>query len=205
MRVHSAHRTSARFFLAASVLLSFCLYALAVPNGKTTAAQGGTLTTAERTVLINGVPAQAGASVPSGSTVSTVADGDALVDLGALGKVLIRPSTVAKLDYGSGSVEVTLLECGSVTHTVPSGVTGRVKTNEPVYTEVVVSRGEVIVNQEDRKGNSKDKRIKAENGDPESENVYNTKSVEADKDEETVYTVNCCQCCFVERRLPGSK
>ncbi|HXG67820.1 MAG TPA: hypothetical protein VNO70_22155 [Blastocatellia bacterium] len=205
MKIQALRGVPARFPATVSLVILFCLSALAAPGVNPPAAQSGTLTSATGTVTVNGAPAHSGASVASGSTISTGTDGDALIDMGSLGKLQLRPNTVVKLTYDAGSSLVEVVECGSLTHTVPSGATGQVKLDEPMVTQVVVARGEVYVNREDLQGKSLNgKRIKADKNDSEKEDVYNTRSVEARKDVETVYTVNCCQCCFVEQRLKDS-
>lgn len=76
----------------------------------------GTLTVKGGTVTINGNPAQTGATVMSGSVIST-GSGAAVIDLGPAGRVEVGDHTTATIICVGGSVEVrtncskTKVEC----------------------------------------------------------------------------------------------
>lgn len=69
-------------------------------------ATSGTLT-GTGSISINGNPAQSGATVLSGSVISTGGDGNATIDLGPLGRVVLRPDTTIVLNFTDDSVAVT--------------------------------------------------------------------------------------------------
>jgi hypothetical protein len=93
-------------------------------------------------ITVNGIPAQPGATVLSGSTIATGADGLAALDLAGSGRVELRPRTTAELVLSPGSVEVTL-GAGAITQSVPAGVTGQAKfRGDRVH--LAVLRGELV-------------------------------------------------------------
>src|SRR5881394_690184 len=104
----------------------FTLTALALPKAKTSAnetttiVQGltGTVSGSGR-ITINGQPAQAGARITNGSVIVTDADADAVVDLGLLGQITMRPNTAIKVVMSQNSCQVMMQYCGSITQTVP--------------------------------------------------------------------------------------
>jgi hypothetical protein len=154
------------------------------------AAQGpsGTLTGVGE-IKVNGNPAQTGATVLSGNTIETGRDGDASIEMAQLGRVQLRPSTEIKLTMESGRYEVLVEDCGSVTATVPAGVSAVLRMAESQLTEVAVTRGEVRV----RAGGS-DEVLKA----GESKTFQGgIESVTASGD--AIFTVNCCEC-----EVPGA-
>ena len=67
----------------------------------------GTLTVKAGQVTINGNAAQTGATVLTGSIISTSSNGKAIIDLGALGRVEIGDHTTATLTCAAGSLEVS--------------------------------------------------------------------------------------------------
>jgi len=66
----------------------------------------GTLTVKSGQVSINGNAAQTGATILSGSIISTSSNGKAIIDLGALGRVEIGDQTTATLTCAAGSLEI---------------------------------------------------------------------------------------------------
>src|SRR5262245_41215968 len=70
-------------------------------------------------ISVDGVPIQGSARVATGSVVLTEGDGDAVVDLGALGKVVMRPNTEIKFTLAPNSVQMLMDRCGSITVTAP--------------------------------------------------------------------------------------
>ena len=86
----------------------------------------GTLT-AHGPVDINGNQAKTGATVLNGSIIMTRTGGHASIELGPLGRVDVGNNTTITLYMVGNGVEVSLNQCGSVTLTLPSGVSGLVK------------------------------------------------------------------------------
>src|SRR5437762_13768934 len=66
----------------------------------------GTLTVKAGQVSINGNAAQTGATVLSGSIISTNSNGKAIIDLGGSGRVEIGDHTTATLTCAAGSIEI---------------------------------------------------------------------------------------------------
>jgi ferric-dicitrate binding protein FerR (iron transport regulator) len=94
---------------------------------------------------IDGEEAQPGASVLSGSTIATGPDGNAVVDLGSLGRIELRPNTTIKVAFANNSVSVSLDHAGSMAQSLPTGVAGQlILQGERARLSVV--RGEVEVN-----------------------------------------------------------
>lgn len=94
---------------------------------------------------IDGEEAQPGASVLSGSTIATGSDGNAVVDLGSLGRIELRPNTTIKVAFANSSVSVSLDHAGSIAQSLPTGVAGQlILQGERARLSVV--RGEVEVN-----------------------------------------------------------
>ena len=94
---------------------------------------------------IDGEEAQPGASVLSGSTVATGPDGNAVIDLGSLGRIELRPNTTIKVAFANNSVSVNLDRAGSMAQSLPTGVAGQlILQGDSVRLRVV--RGEVEVN-----------------------------------------------------------
>lgn len=186
-----------------SALFAMAMVFLLAP-AKTTgspAAQdlSGTLTVSGH-ATVNGKAAQTGMTVMSGSVIETEPDGDVTIDLGALGRIQMRPNTKIDLHLAPGSCQALLDRCGSITQQVPSGVTGQVRIVDAKYVQVAVTNGKVAINRE----------IKKRSGDMETQKVslrarsdkryYDVREVNADGD--SLFTVQCCQCCFVEKTRP---
>jgi hypothetical protein len=94
---------------------------------------------------VNGNVVQNGATVMSGSTITTNSDSDAALDLGALGRITLRPSTEIRLTMVGNKVEVELRRCGSLTQSVPKGVETRVTVSNSETMTVSSSLGEAKV------------------------------------------------------------
>lgn len=105
-------RASISIFLAIAVASVFTLRSFAAPEankstGETVAQDcTGTLTVKAGQVTINGNAAQTGATVLTGSVISTSSKGKAIIDLGALGRVEVGDSTTVTLTCVAGSLEV---------------------------------------------------------------------------------------------------
>jgi hypothetical protein len=97
------------------------------------------------TVLVNGNVVQNGATVTSGSIVATNSDSDVAIDLGALGRINLRPSTEIKLTLSANRVEVELRRCGSMDQNLPKDVEGLVTVSTSQTMTVTSSLGEAKV------------------------------------------------------------
>ena len=108
----SSPRSSISLVLAIAVASVFTLRSFAAPEAAKPHAAGtnqdctGTLTVKAGRVTINGNAAQTGATVLTGSVISTSSNGKAIIDLGALGRVEVGDSTTATLTCVPGSLEI---------------------------------------------------------------------------------------------------
>lgn len=80
-------------------------------------------------LTIDGEVARSGATVASGSRVATGADGAAVIDLGALGRIALRPNTTITLTFSAGAVSVMLDGAGAIDGSLEAGVTGKLRTS----------------------------------------------------------------------------
>lgn len=109
----SSPRSSISLLLAIAVASVFTLRSFAAPEAVKPHAVGtnqdctGTLTVKEGRVTINGNAAQTGATVLTGSVISTNSNGKAIIDLGALGRVEVGDRTTATLTCVAGLLEIT--------------------------------------------------------------------------------------------------
>jgi hypothetical protein len=109
-------RASISLFLAIAVASVFTLRSFAAPEANKAANKAagetvaqdctGTLTVKAGQVTINGNAAQTGATVITGSVISTSSNGKAIIDLGALGRVEVGDNTTATLTCAAGSLEI---------------------------------------------------------------------------------------------------
>jgi hypothetical protein len=106
-------RASISIVLIAAVAALFTLRSFAASEASKPARESanvqdctGTLTVKAGQVTINGNTAQTGATVMTGSVISTSSKGKAIVDLGALGRVEVGDSTTATLTCVAGSLEI---------------------------------------------------------------------------------------------------
>jgi hypothetical protein len=158
----------------------------------------GTLT-GTGTLLVNGNVVQSGATVINGSTVATDAYSDAVLDLGALGRIKLRPGTEIRLRLSQGRCEVELTHCGSMTQSVPKGVTGVVRSSVSQILQVASTIGEARVHGQvviDDKGAAPANTVNAQ---MEDVTVIQDESRSFDKIEtitatDATFTVNCCEC-----------
>jgi hypothetical protein len=93
-----------------------------------------TLTSARGAVTVNGSPAQTGATVMSGNAISTGPDGNAIVDLGSLGRLEIRPNTALTITLSPDKAEVKT-QCGHTHVTVLHGTTSVTSTETKTIAE----------------------------------------------------------------------
>ena len=158
-------------------------------------ALGGTVT-GVGLILVDGTPIGGPTRVTSGSSIYTGADGDAMIDLGTLGTIRLRPNGSVKLQLSASNSNVLLEYCTSLTQTVPPGVTGHIQMNHPEKVEVGVTSGRAFVNTGTERG-SKRLKLKATT----NKTLYDFKEVTSDStvNGQSIVTVSCCQCCFVEK------
>jgi hypothetical protein len=108
--------------LAITVTTLFSLRSFAAPEAVDMDATGlisgpllegptGTLTIRDGEVTINGNAVQTGATVMTGSRITTDSDGVAVIDLGGLGRIEIRDDTTIILNILPGGVHIRS-ECG---------------------------------------------------------------------------------------------
>jgi len=96
-------------------------------------------------ITVNGNPVQSGATVLSGNTIATGPDGNAVIDLGKLGRIALKTNTEIVLTLSEGDANVRLNRCGLLTQVVPQGVNGRVDIPHRERMRVSVDRGQVEV------------------------------------------------------------
>src|SRR5436190_7101149 len=114
MRLQPSYpRTSMSMILMLTVITLFTLRSFASPEtGKPavepSSAQDctGTLSVKAGQVTINGNAAQTGATVLTGSIITTSSNGKAIIDLGALGRVEIGDHTTVTITCAAGSIEI---------------------------------------------------------------------------------------------------
>lgn len=143
-------------------------------------------------ITIDNAVAQNGATVGNGSVIATAADADATVDFGALGKLVMRPNTTIRLAAIAGGLQMTMELCGSVTQTVPQGVISQLIISPAKKVEVVVSRGEVSLDQENGDHKSLSSRKERVLFKVTNVGVNNAGA-------ETVFTVSCCQGNYLDK------
>lgn len=144
-------------------------------------------------LFVNDVRITNGASVVSGSVVAAGPDADATIDLGQLGRILIRPNTAVKVSFSGKACEIEMQRCGSLTEILPDGVSTEVKLALPKLAEVSSARGQVQVSDgPDQKGRVGKQVVK----EGKRKKIYGASSLSANG--ESTFTVNCCQCCMVD-------
>jgi hypothetical protein len=84
-------------------------------------------------------------TILTGSVIQTGAGGRAIIDLGPLGRTELGQVTTVTLQMLGNVQESALTQCGDVTVTVPTGITGRVTVPQPQTATVSVSQGQVTV------------------------------------------------------------
>ena len=114
MKLHPSYqRASISVVLAMAIMMVFSLRSFAAPEIVTptfdpTPVQdcSGTVTVKAGQITINGNVAQTGATVMSGSTIATSSNGNAVIDLGALGRVEVGENTTVTLTCAGGSLQI---------------------------------------------------------------------------------------------------
>ena len=134
----SFQRASISVVLAMAVMMVFTLRSFAAPEIVTPLVDPmlgqectGTLSVKSGTITINGNAAQTGATVMSGSTISTSSNGKAVVDLGPLGRVEIGEGSTVTLTCVGGSLQIRTtcvrtevdVKSGSLNVTAPTAKT----------------------------------------------------------------------------------
>ena len=140
-------------------------------------------------IKVNGNDVQSGATALSGNTISTGPDGDALIDMGQLGRIKLRPNSTIKLDMTADRYEVTLEECTrstSVNLMVFSGKSALLRSTTGELTNVAVTLGEIRV----RPGADGASETIMKEGESRAFDPVNEILANGDAD----FTVNCCDC-----------
>ena len=134
----SFQRASISVVLAVAIMMVFTLRSFAAPEIVTPLVDPmlvqdctGTLSVKSGSITINGNAAQTGATVMSGSTISTSSNGNAIVDLGPLGRVEIGGGSTVTLTCGGGSLQIRTtcvrtevdVKSGSLNVTAPTAKT----------------------------------------------------------------------------------
>ncbi|MEK6303092.1 MAG: hypothetical protein AABO41_20460 [Acidobacteriota bacterium] len=106
-------------------------------------------------VLLNGNEAKTGMTVLDGSVIQTRTAGEAIIDMGALGQVVVHGFTAITLRMSPNALDIDLNKCGKgVTVTVPPNVPAVVRIldegNVGTFTndreiDVKVKKGQVLV------------------------------------------------------------
>ncbi|MFY9555959.1 MAG: hypothetical protein WAV20_26750 [Blastocatellia bacterium] len=105
-------RASVTLFVAMAIVTVFTLRSFAAPETITMSAPRaaqdctGTLTVKAGQVSINGNAAQTGATVMTGSVITTGSNGKAIIDLGALGRVEVGDNTTITVTCTAGLLEI---------------------------------------------------------------------------------------------------
>jgi hypothetical protein len=123
-----------------------------MPSGKLATRGGGGL------IKLNGNDVGAGTTILSGAQLQTPADTGATVQLGALGKVDLAPSTNLTLSFGQSNVDVKL-DNGFVVLTTLKGVEGSMTAPNGSVSKSDPSKVSTLVGQDD-KDNDKNKKKK---------------------------------------------
>jgi hypothetical protein len=140
MRLHTGYRrASISIALAMAVVTVFTLRSFAAPEITKDIVVDpvlardctGTLTVKSGQISINGNVAQTGATVMSGSTITTTSSSKAVMDLGGLGRVEVGENTTVTLTYADGSLQMKTngtkteveVRSGTLNVTAPSAAT----------------------------------------------------------------------------------
>ena len=103
------------------------------------------LLTGNGQVYVNGNPAESGATVVSGSTVSTGGDSKAVVDLGPSGRLELQADTTVVVTALPNAMWVNMDTCGNITQTLPPGRAGQIIIFHREKVRISVTRGEATV------------------------------------------------------------
>jgi hypothetical protein len=114
MKLRMGHqKASISIILAVAVVMVFSLRSFAAPEISNAVPDPlfaqectGTLTVKSGQITINGNSAQTGATVMTGSTIATSSNGEATIDLGALGRVTLGENTTVTITCAAGSLQI---------------------------------------------------------------------------------------------------
>ena len=96
-------------------------------------------------IYVNGNPAEPGATVVSGSTVSTGPDSKAVVDLGPSGRLDLQSDTTVVVTALPSAMWVNMDTCGTLTQTLPPGRAGQIIIFHREKVRISVAKGEATV------------------------------------------------------------
>jgi len=119
------------------MVLSFAVIAIpSVALAQVTTTSGKvTLKQADGTVMVNDQPANLNSDIASESTITTAKGSSAVVSLGKLGRLELKPNTKVKLSFTDSSL-TAMLDSGRVRVSSSVGTTATVKTAD----------GEIVAN-----------------------------------------------------------
>jgi hypothetical protein len=104
-----------------TTLFTLRSYAAVEPKGETLAQDcTGTLTVKSGTVTVNGNASQTGATIMTGSIVATSGNGNAVIDMGAAGRVEVEGSTTVTVTCVGGAIQIRT-NCSKTEIEVKSG------------------------------------------------------------------------------------
>ena len=131
MTPHRKATSVIALFLVATVSLFYVQTTLAGPvtGAKSATVSGKLITSGDQPILLNGNQASTGATVLSGTQITTSEKSSASVQLGALGSLDIAANTDLNVVFNEKSVAVSL-NSGYVTLTTNEGVSGTITTSE---------------------------------------------------------------------------
>ncbi len=145
--------TAAALFLIFAVSQIYIGVSFAGPNGAVTPSAApqqlmGILTTRnDQPILVNGVSAISGATIPSGATIQTPEGVGATINIGGLGSICIAPNTRITIDFtqsgGGGSINVSLTQ-GCAILTTNRNVKGTMSTPQAAGTDIDPKTGGTI-------------------------------------------------------------
>ena len=96
-------------------------------------------------VTVNGAKAASGATISSGSGVTTAQRSSAVVSLGKLGRVEVLPQSTMKLNFADDKVSVEMLDAGRVRISSSSNINASATTNDGHVIATGNQRNEFIV------------------------------------------------------------
>ncbi len=96
-------------------------------------------------IFVNGNPAEPGATVVSGSTVSTGPESKAIVDLGPSGRLDLQSDTTVVVTALPNAMWVNMDTCGNITQTLPPGRAGQIIIFHREKVRISVTKGEATV------------------------------------------------------------
>ncbi len=139
-------KTTVLFLVMAALVATLAAANSTLEASSQAAKSSGKLTGVDGQVTVNGLGVAKGASILSGSTITTAARSSAVVSLGKLGRVEVRPSSTMKLTFSDDSgVAVGMLDQGRVRVSSSSGVNAAATTRDAQIAASDKQRNEFIV------------------------------------------------------------